>query len=55
MTQFLFTVVLAAAMFLLGYWVAGHPDDTRKFFQRLRDRIAAKKDVQPPPSPPPSA
>jgi hypothetical protein len=39
MTCFLASLAMFAAGLLLGYWIKGHPDDTRAFLTRAKDSI----------------
>ena len=35
------TLAIACFTFVLGYYIGGHPDDTRAFFTKVADRVRA--------------
>ena len=39
MSCFLASLAMLAAGFCIGYYVSGHPDDTRAFLARAKDSI----------------
>lgn len=38
---FLIVTGVCCASFGLGYWIAGHPDDARNLWQRMKDAAGA--------------
>jgi hypothetical protein len=50
MTCFLAALALAAGAFLAGYWVSGHPEDTRSGIAKLRAKLSElfRKKEEPP-------
>lgn len=44
-------LAVGAGCFGLGYFVSGHPDDTRAFFTRMRESFAHAIGKKPPPTP----
>jgi hypothetical protein len=48
MTRFFLTVAFGAGCFLLGYWLASHPEDARSFGTKLRARVSELIRKKPP-------